>query len=269
MHLLDMCGYTQTFDHLGVYCRGLLSDLPRKTVEPIALDAGIAVRTLQEFLKDHVWDFAQPSATLQRHVAARLPDPARRRPRHRRPHRRDRHPSRRAPRPPACSASTAAASARSRTASSPSTSASPRAATRPWSMPTCSCPSPGTRTATAAARPASPTTSRYRPKWQIALEQLDRAGANGVAFDWLTFDEGYGDKPGFLQGLDERQLRFVGEVPQSFCLPGGHAAARTGRTPGEGAAAEDLVRHSPACSRSSRGRLPAGPADGGRAESGR
>ena len=43
---LFCCHYTQTFDLLGVYCRGLLSDLPRKSVEPIALAAGTAVRTL-------------------------------------------------------------------------------------------------------------------------------------------------------------------------------------------------------------------------------
>lgn len=50
---LFCCGYTQTFAHLGTYVRGLLSDLPRKSVEPIALQAGTPVRTLQQFLKDH------------------------------------------------------------------------------------------------------------------------------------------------------------------------------------------------------------------------
>src|SRR5436190_5203963 len=52
------CVYRPTFVHLGTYVRGLLSDLPRKSAEPIALRAGTAVRTLQEFLKDHAWDFA-------------------------------------------------------------------------------------------------------------------------------------------------------------------------------------------------------------------
>ena len=41
---LYCCDYTQTFDHFGTYCRGLLSDLPRKSVEPIALAAGTPVR---------------------------------------------------------------------------------------------------------------------------------------------------------------------------------------------------------------------------------
>ncbi len=41
----------RSVDHLRAYCRWLLSDLPRKSVEPIALAAGTAVRTLQEFLR--------------------------------------------------------------------------------------------------------------------------------------------------------------------------------------------------------------------------
>jgi SRSO17 transposase len=32
----------------------------------------------------------------------------------------------------------------------------------------------------------------YRPKWQIALEQYQRAIENGLRFAWLTFDEHYG-----------------------------------------------------------------------------
>jgi len=60
---LFCCGDTRTFEHLGTYCRGLLSDLARKSVEPIALAAGVAVRTLQEFVRDHVWDHGQVHST--------------------------------------------------------------------------------------------------------------------------------------------------------------------------------------------------------------
>ncbi len=56
----------------------------------------------------------------------------------------------------------------------------------------------------------------YRPKWKIALELLDRARGNGVAFDWLTFDEGYGGKPEFLRELAGREQVFVAEVPKTF-----------------------------------------------------
>jgi SRSO17 transposase len=127
---LFCCGYTQTFAHLHTYCRGLLSDLQRKRVEPIALAAGCPVRTLQEFLRDHQWQHTQLRAQLQHHVADALagwPDQglgnvglidetsA----------------LKSGTKTPACSASTSAGSARSTMASSPSTSGSAKVATRP------------------------------------------------------------------------------------------------------------------------------------------
>src|SRR5919199_656805 len=54
----------------------------------------------------------------------------------------------------------------------------------------------------------------YRPKWQIALEEVDRARQNKVQLDWPTFDEEYGKAPEFVCGRDKRELRFVGEVPK-------------------------------------------------------
>lgn len=65
-----------TFDHMGTYCRGLLSDLQRKSVEPIALAAGTAVRTLQEFVSDHAWDHDAVLARLQRRIVADHPSTA-------------------------------------------------------------------------------------------------------------------------------------------------------------------------------------------------
>src|SRR6478752_339343 len=64
----DCFGQGRTAGHFGTYCRGLLSDLPRKSVEPIALAAGAAVRTLQEFLATARWDHAAARETLQRHL---------------------------------------------------------------------------------------------------------------------------------------------------------------------------------------------------------
>lgn len=57
-----------TFAHLNAYARGLLSDLPRKSVEPIALAGGVAVRTLQEFLTHHVWDEGRMGDQMQRRI---------------------------------------------------------------------------------------------------------------------------------------------------------------------------------------------------------
>jgi SRSO17 transposase len=70
---LFCCSYSQTFDLLHVYCRGLLSDLPRKTCEPVANFAGVAVRTLQEFLRDHLWSADSVRSTLQQHLASFVP----------------------------------------------------------------------------------------------------------------------------------------------------------------------------------------------------
>jgi SRSO17 transposase len=56
----------------------------------------------------------------------------------------------------------------------------------------------------------------YRPKSEIGLELYDRARANGVVFDWLTFDEWYGGKPEFLRQMETRQQPFVAEVPKTF-----------------------------------------------------
>src|SRR3954447_13023290 len=60
---------TRTAAHFDSYCRGLLSALPRKSVEPVALASGTAVRTLQEFLTTAAWDHQSARNTLQRHVA--------------------------------------------------------------------------------------------------------------------------------------------------------------------------------------------------------
>jgi SRSO17 transposase len=60
----------------------------------------------------------------------------------------------------------------------------------------------------------------YRSKWLIALEQIRRAVANGVRFDWLVFDEWYGGKPEFLFLLEEMGMNYVCEVPANFmCWP--------------------------------------------------
>ena len=56
----------------------------------------------------------------------------------------------------------------------------------------------------------------YRAKWEMALEQYDRAVKNGVVFEYLTSDEGYGGKPEFLRQLDSRNQLFIGEVGCEF-----------------------------------------------------
>jgi SRSO17 transposase len=238
---LFCCGYTQTFAHLGVYVRGLLSDLPRKSVEPIALQAGTPVRTLQEFLKDHQWDSRAVRDLLQRHTAdtlSALPDDG------------------------------LGAVGLIDETSVPKQGTKTPGVQRQYlgctgkvdngmvTVHTGVCkgrykalldaelylPEGWSGDRPRCREAGIPDAVAYRPKWQIALEQLDRARANGLALDWLTFDEEYGKRPGFLAGLELRGLRFVGEVPRSFsCL----ATNRAGRGPGghvKGRPAEEVVR---------------------------
>src|SRR5262245_66506524 len=62
----------RTAAHFDSYCKGLLSDLPRKSAEPIALACGTAVRTLQEFLVTASWDHERARATLQHQLAGAI-----------------------------------------------------------------------------------------------------------------------------------------------------------------------------------------------------
>jgi SRSO17 transposase len=239
------CDFTQTFGHLHTYCRGLLSDLKRKSVEPIALASGCAVRTLQEFLRDHHWQHARVVEQLQRHVAATL-----------------------ASGPDDDLGNVGLIDETSALKSGTKTPGVQRQylgcvgkidngivtvhlgvckgryktlidaelfLSVDWAKDRTRCRAAGI-----------PEEMTYRPKSQIALEELDRAKANGVPLDWLTFDEGYGKAPEFLCGLDERQLLFVGEVPKSLsCLAVNGSGSRPDASV-KGRRAEDVVRHSPA-----------------------
>jgi SRSO17 transposase len=236
---LFCCDYTQTFHLLGVYCRGLLSDLPRKSAEPIALASGTAVRTLQEFLKDHAWSSRQVRDTLQEHVAATLAVQ------------------------PADDLGTVGIVDETGTAKQGTKTPGVQ---RQWCGERGKTENCVVTVHLGVARgryqalvdgelflseawdqdrgrcreAGIPDEVRYRPKWQIALRQILRARAVGIGLDWLTFDEGYGDKPGFWQGLDRQGVPYVGEVPKSFrCWT---ARPRAGQASHR---ADDLVRHSP------------------------
>ena len=56
----------------------------------------------------------------------------------------------------------------------------------------------------------------YRPKHEIALEQIQRAMANGMHLGWVTADEWYAEKPSFVAGLEAMGLRFVLEIPKNL-----------------------------------------------------
>jgi SRSO17 transposase len=216
-----------TFGHLGTYCRGLLSDLPRKSVEPIALAAGTAVRTLQEFIADHVWDQDAVLERLQRRIVTEhLPAPGERGGEKADelgviglidetsvPKKGDKTPG---VQRQYCGARGKidncivtvhlAIKHGSLLAMLDSDLFLPD---KSWDMDRERC-----------KEAHIPEEIAYRSKWHIALEMLERAIANGVRFDWLTFDEWYGGKPEFLFTLDDMGTNYVCEVPANFmCWP--------------------------------------------------
>ncbi len=60
---------------LAAYVRGLLSNVGRKNVEAIALNQGIAPRTLQRFLETIKWDYAAVLRRCREIIAKEHSDP--------------------------------------------------------------------------------------------------------------------------------------------------------------------------------------------------
>ena len=196
-------------EHLPVYVRGQLSDLDRKSVEPIALRADVAPRTLQEFLSLLSWDHERMRDRVQQIVAAE----------HLAPH---------------------SIGLIDETSFVKKGTKTP-GVQRQWcghlgKVDNCvvtvhlglaagefQClldgdlflPESWDEDRERCRAAGIPDSVVYRPKWKIALEQYGRAVANGLRFDWLTFDEHYGGKPEFLRELTARNQNWVAEVPKS------------------------------------------------------
>src|SRR4051794_5459813 len=213
----DCFGQDRTAAHFDTYCRGLLADLPRKTVEPIALVSGTAVRTLQEFLVTATWDHLGARDTLQRRVAERLANL------------------------PCDRLGTVGVfdetSARKKGDKTPGVQRQHLGCAgkidngivtvhvgvargtfqalldadlylpKSWAGDRPRCRAAGI-----------PDGVKYRPKWRLAVDQWVRSSENGVSFDWLVFDEGYGSKVPFLRFLNLVGQRFVAEVPVNFAV---------------------------------------------------
>jgi len=224
-------GQDRTATHFDTYCRGLLSDLPRKSVEPIALEAGTAVRTLQEFLVTARWDQTSARDTVQKHIGAAVAGL------------------------PADPLGTIGVI--------------DETSCRKWGDHTpgvqrqyLGCVgkidngivtvhigvAKGTFQALldadlylpkswAADRPRCraagiPDDVKHRTKWRLAVDQWVRLSEAGVSFDWLVFDEGYGSKVPFLRFLNLVSQHFVAEVPVNFSVRdrvGGPARRADGR----------------------------------------
>src|SRR5580692_10465929 len=63
-----------TVQHFRNYTRGLLTDLERKTAEPLAKYAGTPPRCLQQFLKACLWDHDGLTDAVQQELRFRVAD---------------------------------------------------------------------------------------------------------------------------------------------------------------------------------------------------
>lgn len=203
-----------SFAHCQLYMFGLLADLKRKSIEPIALAAGMAVRTLQEFLQFYVWDHQRVNDTFQRLVV-------------------DQH------------GSDHAIGMIDVSAHAKSGDKTP-GVQRQWcgetgKMDNCvagvhllytdndptnpfSCmldsdlflPEDWSKDRKRCKTAGIPEDMVHRPRAKIAVAQIEHALGNGVRFAWLTFDEEFGSNPRFWFALDKLGQRAIGEARPNF-----------------------------------------------------
>jgi SRSO17 transposase len=206
----DCFARKDTRAHLGTYVRGQLSDLPQKSVEPIALEAGMAPRTLQEFLSQHRWQEDLLRDRLQQLVAAEHPGP------HTIGLFDETSDVKKGEKTPGVRKQWCGRLGKTENCIVTVHLGYARDdfhclldgelfLPEDWDADRDRCREAGILDA-----------MTYRPKWRIALELYDRAVGNGLRFDWLTFDEGYGGKPELLRELATRKQRYVAEVPRSL-----------------------------------------------------
>lgn len=210
----DCFGRTEPRRKMKVYVGGQVSDLPRKSVEPIALAAKVKPRTLQEFLASDLWD----EDRLRQHTARIVV----------RDH------------------------ADAQAIGIIDESGHPKKGSETAGVGRQSCGNTGkidncvmtvhlvytsfdgefrTMLDSELSLPKSwdedrercrdagiPDDVVYRSKYVMALSQRDRAMAAGVRFSWITADEWSTQKPAFVRGLEERGQRFVLEMPRNFAL---------------------------------------------------
>jgi SRSO17 transposase len=180
---------------LTEYVKGQLSNLPRKTVEPIALAMDVAPRTLQEFLSLSQWDHDRLRDTMQRIIA--------------RDHADDQaigiidesgHPKK-----------------GNKTACVQRQYCGTTGMIDNCAMSVHLCyasfdgramidsdlylPEKGWDETDRRREAGVPETVAYRSKHEIGLAQVRRAAENGVDLRWVLADKWYGEKPAFIEGL--------------------------------------------------------------------
>lgn len=206
-HFDDCFKSTPTRRHLRTYIGGQVSSLDRKSVEPIALAAGVPPRTLQEFLSLHLWDHDH---VLSRLRALVMRDHG------------DGH-------------AVAVVDATGFPKKGGDTVGVQRQyCGQTGKIDNCvvtvhlsrvagdfRClvdgdlylPEAWAEDRRRRAKAEIPDHVKHRPKWRIALDLLERSLKDGMTFTSLTADEEFGRVGPFREGVEKLGLTYVVEVP--------------------------------------------------------
>lgn len=203
-----------SFKHLQRYLVGLMSDLKRKSIEPIALASGVAVRSLQEFLSQLRWRDGWIQDELMRQVTDR--------------HATDHaigvldesgHPKQGEKTPGVQRQYCGETGKIANCVVGVHLIYTDNDRQNPF---TCALgsdlylPKRWLENADRCKEAHIPENAPFRTKWRIGVDLVKQATAQGVRFRYLTFDEVYGQVPAFWTELNRLGQWAVGEVPRVF-----------------------------------------------------
>jgi SRSO17 transposase len=233
----------KTFGYLQKYLLGLVADVKRKSIEPIALAAGLPVRTLQEFLSFFRWDHDRIDDALQRAVADRYASPealgildA------------SGHPKQGDKTPGVQHQYCGERGKQENCVVGQHLLYTDNNPSNPFSCVLASdlyVPESWTQDRPRCRAAGIPDDLVFRTKWQIGLDQVRRAIGNGVRFSYIVFDADYGRVPQFWFGLDALGQRGVGWVGPDFNCWTTLPAWRSGRAEHASKQVEHVTTYSP------------------------
>lgn len=233
----------KTFSYMQKYMLGLMADLKRKSIEPIALASGVAVRTLQEFLAFFRWDHHLVEKVLIREVIERqygkrsigvLDGSA--------------HTKQGKQTPGVQRQWCGEVGKRENCVIGQHLLYTDNNAKNPFSCVVASdlyLPQSWDQDRERCRRAGIPDELVYRPKWEIAVEQIERVMGQGLRFDYVTFDEEYGKVPQFFFELDRLGQKAIGEVPANFRVWVKRPACKSNRAEHSSHRVDNILRHSP------------------------
>ena len=197
--------------HFRTYLGGQVGGLPRKSVEPIALEAGVAPRTLQEFLGFHKWDEEALRRRVQEVVAEEHGDPEAVAVIDETSFAKKGHDTTGVQRQ-YCGTTGKTDNCVVTVHLGYATSSFHALIDGDLYLPQKTWAENEERRSKAAI----PEHLVFREKWRIALDILGRTIAQGVRFKYLTADEGYGCSGAFRRGVAAQGLSYVVEIPCSL-----------------------------------------------------